>query len=39
MASIMCACGLGSFIWWLVDAIMFGTNKYRDFNGVPLQHW
>ena len=39
MAFIMCGCGLGSFIWWLVDAIMFGTNKYRDFNGVPLQHW
>ena len=39
MACIMCACGLGAFIWWLVDAFMFGLNKYRDFNGVPLKHW
>ena len=39
MASIMCACGLAAFVWWLVDAFMFGLNKYRDYNGVPLKHW
>ena len=39
MFSIMCGCGLASFIWWLVDAILFRLNKYRDFNGIPLKHW
>jgi hypothetical protein len=39
MCSILCATGAGAFIWWLVDAILFGLNKYRDFNGVPLKHW
>ena len=39
MATIMCLCGLTSFVWWLVDAFMFGLNKYRDYNGVPLKHW
>lgn len=28
-----------SFCWWIADAIMFGTNKYRDKNSVPLQEW
>ena len=27
---------LGVFIWWLVDAICFGLNKYKDNNGVKL---
>lgn len=27
------------FIWWLTDAIMFGLNKYRDSNEVPLMLW
>lgn len=27
------------FIWWLTDAIMFGLNKYRDSNEVPLKAW
>jgi len=39
MCSILSATGAGAFIWWLVDAILFGLNKYRDFNGVPLKHW
>ena len=30
---------LASFAWWLADAIMFGTNKYRDRNEVPLKKW
>ena len=39
MCSLLCATGVGAFVWWLVDAILFGLNKYRDFNGVPLKHW
>jgi len=27
------------FVWWLVDAILFGINYYKDSNGVPLQAW
>jgi len=27
------------FIWWLVDAILFGINSYKDVNGVPLESW
>lgn len=26
-------------VWWLTDAIMFGLNKYRDSNAVPLTSW
>ena len=39
MAAIMYLFFIAAFIWWLVDAIMFGLNKYRDNNDVPLQHW
>ena len=39
MSGVMCAFFLCSFIWWIVDAIMFGRNKYRDNNDVPLKHW
>ncbi|MCQ2820012.1 MAG: hypothetical protein MJ252_22325 [archaeon] len=39
MFCIMCAFALAAFAWWLADAILFGTNKYRDSNEVPLQHW
>ena len=27
---------LGLFAWWVVDAIFFGINKYKDINGVEL---
>ena len=27
---------LGLFIWWLIDAIFFGINKYRDHNDIKL---
>ena len=27
---------LGVFIWWLVDSILFGINKYKDGNGFEL---
>ena len=33
------AFGVGAFAWWLADVIMFGTNKYRDRNEVPLKEW
>jgi hypothetical protein len=33
---IMC-CGL--FAWQITDIVLFGTNKYYDGNGVPLQSW
>ena len=33
------AFGVGAFAWWLTDAIMFGKNKYRDRNEVPLKKW
>lgn len=26
-------------VWILVDVIMFGLNKFKDGNGVPLAHW
>ncbi len=34
-----CALGCCIFAWWLADAIIFGTNKYLDSNGVPLNSW
>lgn len=27
---------LGVLIWWLIDAICFGINKYKDSNGIEL---
>lgn len=35
------SCGFvcAALVWQLVDIIMFGLNKYKDGNGVPLQHW
>ena len=27
---------LGLLTWWIVDAIFFGFNKYKDSNGVEL---
>ena len=36
---VIIACSLASFAWWLADAIMFGTNKYRERNEVPLKKW
>ena len=27
---------LGLFAWWIIDAIFFGINKYKDNNGVEL---
>lgn len=39
MFIIMCVFFLAAFIWWLVDLILFGLNKYRDGNDVPLKHW
>ena len=29
----------GVFIWWLVDAICFGINKYTDNNGIKLYNY
>lgn len=26
-------------VWWIIDAINFGLNFYRDGNGVPLEKW
>lgn len=39
MFIIMCAFALVAFAWWLADAIIFGLNRYRDSNEVPLEHW
>ena len=39
LAIVAIAFGVGAFAWWLTDAIMFGLNKYRDRNEVPLQKW
>jgi hypothetical protein len=36
---IAIAFGIGAFAWWITDAIMFGKNKYRDRNEVPLKKW
>ena len=33
---LMC---LGVFIWWLVDTICFGINKYKDNNGIELSNY
>ncbi len=31
---------MGGFgIWWLVDVIRLGVNKFNDGNGVPLKPW
>ncbi len=30
-------CGMS--IWWLVDVILYGMNKYPDQNNVPLASW
>ena len=27
---------LGVFVWWLIDAILFGIYKYKDNNGIKL---
>ena len=29
----------GVFIWWLIDAICFGINKYKDNNGIKLYNY
>jgi len=29
---------LGVFIWWIVDAICFGINFYKDNNGIKLSN-
>lgn len=39
MQTISIVFGAAAFIWWLVDAVMFGTNKYRDEYDVPLAKW
>ena len=39
MMGLIIAFSLASFAWWLADAIMFGLNKYRDRNEVPLKKW
>lgn len=26
-------------VWWLIDAILYGTNTYKDQNGVKLELW
>ena len=36
---VIIAFSLASCAWWLADAIMVGTNKYRDRNEVPLKKW
>ena len=30
---------LGVFIWWLIDAICFGINKYKDDNEIELSNY
>jgi len=30
---------IGVVVWFLVDLVMFGLNKYKDGNGVPLKEW
>ena len=27
---------IGLFAWWIIDAIFFGINKYKDNNGIKL---
>ena len=26
-------------VWWLIDAVLYGTNSYKDQNGVKLELW
>ncbi len=35
---LLCAC-CALTVWYIVDAINFGTNSYLDGNSVPLQAW
>jgi len=36
---IQCCGGLGMFVWWLVDVILFGMNVIDDGDGVSLEPW
>lgn len=39
-AALVGALGLlGSFGWWIADAVRFGQNKIDDGNGKPLEDW
>ena len=39
MAIFLFVASLAFFIWWIVDAVIFGLNKYKDANNIELEHW
>jgi hypothetical protein len=34
-----CILGCAAFAWFIADAVLFGTNKYKDGNDMPLKSW
>ena len=36
IALAICTCGVGSFVWQVVDIIFIVTGSYRDIDGKPL---
>jgi len=32
-------CAMGLAFWFIYDLVIFGMNKYKDGNGIPLVHW
>lgn len=39
MAVFLFVTSLAFFIWWIVDAVIFGLNKYKDANSIELEPW
>lgn len=39
MAVFLFVASLVFFLWWIFDAVVFGLNKYKDVNGIELEHW
>ena len=37
--TIFCIIGIGLILVQIYDLYMFGSNKYRDGKGVPLEEW
>lgn len=38
-AIILGICTLGFFTWHILDIILYGINKYKDSNDIPLSGW
>jgi hypothetical protein len=36
---ILCSFCCIATLWQMVDLVLFGMNRYKDANGVPLIHW